>query len=68
MEHPGFFNRAGPFPLSEIAASIGAALADPAEGSRMIEDVRPLRAAGPGHLAFFENRKYIEQLALPFLG
>ena len=30
---------------------------------RMIDDVQTLHRAGPGHLTFFDNRKYIEQLA-----
>ncbi len=62
--HPGFFLRAGPFPLAVIAEAIGAQLTDAAQGTAMIEDVRPLRDAGPGHLAFFENRKYVGQLAV----
>lgn len=28
----------------------------------MIDDVRPLKNAGPSHLSFFENRKYLPQL------
>ena len=62
MQHPGFFERAGPFTLKSIAAAIGANLADESDGARPIEDVRPLKDAGPGHLTFFENRKYIAQL------
>lgn len=63
MEHMGFFNRAGPFPLRVVADTIGAELAHSADGLRTIHDVRSLRHAGPGHLTFFENRKYIGQLA-----
>jgi DNA-binding CsgD family transcriptional regulator len=62
MEHPGFFHRAGPFPLHVIAKSIGAELSRSADGARIIADLRTLRQAGPGHLTFFDNRKYIEQL------
>jgi UDP-3-O-[3-hydroxymyristoyl] glucosamine N-acyltransferase len=62
MQHPGFFRRTGPFPLSDIATKIGAALTNSDEGSRMVEDVRSLRDAGPGHIAFFDNPKYAEQL------
>ena len=68
MNHPGFFHRAGPFPLSQIAETVGAALTDPGQGAAMIEDLRPLREAGPGHLAFFENRKYAGQLAATKVG
>jgi UDP-3-O-[3-hydroxymyristoyl] glucosamine N-acyltransferase len=63
MEHAGFFHRAGPFPLSVVAETIGAKLLDESDGIGLVEDVRPLRVAGPGHLSFFENRKYAAQLA-----
>src|SRR5262245_28060313 len=63
MAHPGFFHRAGPFPLWFIAEKVGARLSDSKDGSCMIEDVRPLRNAGAVDLAFFENRKYMSQLA-----
>jgi UDP-3-O-[3-hydroxymyristoyl] glucosamine N-acyltransferase len=63
MEHMGFFHRAGPFPLRMVADTIGAELSHSADGIRTIHDVRSLRHAGPGHLTFFENKKYIGQLA-----
>ena len=63
MVHAGFFDRAGPFPLWFIAEKVGAKLTNSKDGSIVIEDVRPLRDAGPSHLAFFENRKYVLQLA-----
>jgi UDP-3-O-[3-hydroxymyristoyl] glucosamine N-acyltransferase len=63
MEHPGFFHRAGPFPLSLIAKTIGAELNRAGDGSILISDVRSLRDAGSADLAFFENRKYGAQLA-----
>lgn len=62
MEHPGFFERAGPFALSHVAASVGAELATGADGSVMIADVRPLDEAGTGHLSFLDNRRYLPQL------
>ncbi len=61
MEHAGFFHRAGPFPLWLIAEKIGAKLTDE-DASSLIDDVRTLREAGPRHLVFFENRKYLRQL------
>jgi hypothetical protein len=63
MQHPGFFERAGPFALRVIAERVGAALTRKEDGYRMIEDVQTLRGAGPGNLAFFDNRKYAGQLA-----
>jgi hypothetical protein len=34
MQHPGFFHRAGPFPLRDIATMVGAALTNDDDGSR----------------------------------
>lgn len=62
MEHPGFFRRAGPFSLSEVAAATGAELAPGADSASLIEDVRTLTSAGPRDVSFFNNRKYAEQL------
>ena len=62
MQHPGFFHRAGPFALRDIAEKVGAVLTRDDDGSRMIGDVQSLRNAGPDHLAFFDNRKYAGQL------
>jgi UDP-3-O-[3-hydroxymyristoyl] glucosamine N-acyltransferase len=61
--HADFFDRAGPFTLRQIAEHVGATLVDDSDGARPIEDVRPLVTAGPSHLAFFDNRRYAEQLA-----
>src|SRR5262249_8908084 len=52
MQHPGFFERAGPFALRDIAERVGAALTRKEDGYRMIENVQTLRGAGPGDLAF----------------
>src|SRR5688500_8815736 len=69
MEHPGFFRRAGPFSLAEVAKATGAELAPGAvPADAMIEDVRTLADAGPRDLAFFNNRKYAEQLKATHAG
>ena len=68
MQHPGFFEREGPFALSAVAARIGADLPAGADASRMLEDVRPLAEAGPSDLTFFDNRKYLPQLAVATAG
>jgi UDP-3-O-[3-hydroxymyristoyl] glucosamine N-acyltransferase len=63
MEHPGFFERAGPFALGTVAEAVGA---KPAEGSNpgiAIKDVRPLDSAGPGDLSFLDNPKYLPLFA-----
>jgi len=62
LRHSGFFEKAGPFTLRQIAEHVGATLVHAQDGARSIEDVRPLRTAGPSHLAFFDNRRYAEQL------
>jgi UDP-3-O-[3-hydroxymyristoyl] glucosamine N-acyltransferase len=63
MHHPGFFHRSGPFALRTIAEAVGAEPVGTAEGDRQIDDLRPLREAGPSHLTFLENRKYAAHLA-----
>ena len=35
MEHPGFFERAGPFPLAVVAEKVGATLAPGADPETM---------------------------------
>jgi len=62
MQHPGFFDRAGPFPLAEIAASVAAELPAGNNAAKPIEDARPLESAGPTDLTFLDNRKYVPQL------
>ncbi len=64
MNHPGFFTRSGPFSLAEVAKAVGAeAPADAAALEAPIEDVRPLDEAGPRHLTFLDNKKYLPLLA-----
>lgn len=65
MEHPGFFERAGPFPLSEIITAGGAQLADgqTTDLDQMIRDIRPLSSAVSGHVSFLDNKKYLGDLA-----
>lgn len=62
MDHPGFWNTAGPFSLSEIAGHTGAELAPGAEPEALLAGIRPLQDAGPHHLSFFDNRRYLDQL------
>ena len=63
MEHPGFFERVGPVPLAEVARAVGGELAPGVDGSRLVTDVRGLADAGPDHISFIDNRKYLGQLA-----
>jgi UDP-3-O-[3-hydroxymyristoyl] glucosamine N-acyltransferase len=59
MRHPRFFERAGPFTVDAIAHSIGAKLVNNIDKDHWIEDIKPLQHAGPEHLSFFDNRKYL---------
>lgn len=63
MEHPGFFKKAGPFSLSEIARHAEAEPAEGADPAVMISDVRPLDMAGADDISFLDNKKYLEQLS-----
>lgn len=62
MKHPGFFERSGPFRLSEVAGAAGAELANTDVGDCLISDLRPLVEAGAEHATFFDNRAYRAQL------
>lgn len=63
MEHPGFFDRAGPFSLADVAKATGAEIADGGDAGLMLEDVRPLNSAGRNHVSFIDtNKKYLTQL------
>jgi UDP-3-O-[3-hydroxymyristoyl] glucosamine N-acyltransferase len=63
MEHPGFYDRAGPFSLENIAAASEAVLSDPTRAELMARDIRPLNAAGPEDVAFIDNPRYLPELA-----
>jgi UDP-3-O-[3-hydroxymyristoyl] glucosamine N-acyltransferase len=63
MEHSGFFDRAGPFPLERLAAESGAVLADAGMAAQQVVDIRPLSEAGPRDAAFLDNTKYLPDLA-----
>jgi UDP-3-O-[3-hydroxymyristoyl] glucosamine N-acyltransferase len=63
MDHPGFYHRAGPFRLAQLAEAGGATLRDTGRADLEIADVRPLDAASPSDIAFLDNPKYLPQLA-----
>jgi UDP-3-O-[3-hydroxymyristoyl] glucosamine N-acyltransferase len=62
MEHPGFFERAGPFSITTIADKIGAGVPDLSRGIVEVDDIKSLGTAQASHLSFFDNRKYLGQL------
>jgi UDP-3-O-[3-hydroxymyristoyl] glucosamine N-acyltransferase len=68
MEHPGFFERAGPFSLASVAAAAEAKLADGADPNLLLEDVKPLDDAGTGDLSFVDNPKYLPAFAATSAG
>jgi UDP-3-O-[3-hydroxymyristoyl] glucosamine N-acyltransferase len=47
--------------LAEIATLLGAEVVG--NGERLVEGIRPLDQAGPEHLSFLHNPKYVEQAA-----
>ena len=57
MQHPGFFERSGPYTVHQLAQQLNVSV----DGSSdtVIEDVKTLQDAGPNHVAFFNNKKYI---------
>ena len=63
MEHPGFYERAGPFPLGRIATESGATLGNASRADAAASDIRPLNAAGPEDVAFIDNPRYLPDLA-----
>ncbi len=59
MADPRFFANAGPFSLQRIASAAGAEIHGADVGSREFSDVMPLGDAGPAHVSFLDNRKYL---------
>jgi UDP-3-O-[3-hydroxymyristoyl] glucosamine N-acyltransferase len=59
MQHPGFFERAGPFSVEAMASRLGTELAGEADPSQQLRDIRSLESASPGDLSFLDNRKYL---------
>src|SRR5438128_3916519 len=54
--------------LADIAALTKSVLVDPARGGHTIRGLASLDEAGPMHLAFFDNLKYVDELALTKAG
>lgn len=62
MDHPGFFDRQGPFTIAKLAQRIEAELADGSSADAQLHDVRTLDGATAQDLTFLNNRKYLGQL------
>lgn len=63
MAQPGFFKQSPSLTLAEIAAFAKAELVDPSRADQCITGLASLDQAGPHHLAFFDNVRYLHQLA-----
>jgi UDP-3-O-[3-hydroxymyristoyl] glucosamine N-acyltransferase len=59
MADPRFFTVAGPFTLRELARIAGAEMETDADPARVFRDVAPLAEAGPEHVSFLDNRRYV---------
>jgi UDP-3-O-[3-hydroxymyristoyl] glucosamine N-acyltransferase len=68
MADPRFFTVAGPFSVSRLAEIAGARPAPGSDPDRLIEDVAPLDAAGPAHVSFLDNRRYVAAFAVSRAG
>lgn len=63
MNHPGFFDVAGPFTVAEVAAATQSEIAgDASLHGRKLVGVQPLSEAQAQHVTFLDNRKYLPQL------
>ena len=62
MQHPGFFERAGPFTLAEVAAAAECEVIAGGDPSQRVRNITTLSEAGPEELSFLDNRKYLPQL------
>ena len=64
MSEPFFFLPASRPTLAEILSWTGATVAEGADLSSQLKSVGPLDRAGRSSLAFFENQKYLDDLAV----
>jgi len=63
MTEPLFFKVATSLTVAEIAALTGAQPGDGVPLDRVIRNIAPLDSAGPHDLAFFDNARYLDELA-----
>jgi UDP-3-O-[3-hydroxymyristoyl] glucosamine N-acyltransferase len=54
-----FFLRTGPHPLAAVATAAGGEAPD---STLMLAGVAPLQSAGPSHVSFLDNRRYLASL------
>lgn len=63
MADPRFFSVAGPFSLKELAAISGARIGEGGDPDAQYTDVQPLQVAGPEHLSFLDNKRYLDSFS-----
>jgi UDP-3-O-[3-hydroxymyristoyl] glucosamine N-acyltransferase len=62
MADSRFFKVAGPFTLEQLVEIAGARPAADAREAALFSDVAPLAAAGPQHVSFLDNKRYVGDL------
>ncbi len=68
MADSRFFRTAGPFSLGELADMAGASLGEGVDPTRRFAGVAPLEAAGPEHVGFLDNKRYLPALERSAVG
>lgn len=63
MADTRFYQRAGPFSLAEVAASVGAEPVSASNSPFVLQDIATLEDAGPDELSVFTDIRYLDQLA-----
>ena len=63
MADSNFFKKSNPQSLAQIAAKVGATLANPEDADFIVHDVIALDAATSEHLSFLDNKKYRTQFS-----
>ena len=66
MQHPGFFERSGPFTAGAIAEHVGGTCRGPDD--RQLSDIKTLQSAGPHDASFLSNRRYVHDLEVTEAG
>ena len=59
MADPRFFRLSSPLRLDQLAEIANAEIAGSAPADTVFEDVRPLNEAGPAHVSFLDNKRYV---------
>ena len=63
MADPRFHSASGPFSLNELAVLSGARIGAGADPEAKFVDVQPLGEAGPEHVSFLDNKRYVESFS-----